>query len=327
MNKVLIIALITIVSNSAFAKTKVFGELHASYSNKFPVGIDVDDTFTLHNSVVGVKGSHEIRKDVSFIYQFAWGVSDDGFDGYNDQGINNRNQVIGLASPKGAVIIGRFDTPFKTVGRKADLFWHSQLGQNRNITNASTWDLRADKVIVLQSPKKNGLQSSIAYASDISDTSRLTENASAASVNTFYKKGKFRFGAAYEHHNLKDNSSNRDALRLSAVYKTGPLKLVGFYQKEDNAQNFTFKADADVLGVGIAYRRGKGTWKAQLYNRNIDSTSKDPRLLAVGYDYKVTKKLDFYAQAAEITKGAVLSQSEYSTSKDRGIAVGVRYKF
>lgn len=327
MHKSFIIASLLIVSNPTLAKTKVYGEFHASYKNLFPVGVNTKDKLVLNNSFLGVKGSHEIRTDVSFIYQFAWGINSDNFSGNQDHSINNLNQVIGVASPVGAIILGRFDTPFKTVGRKTDLFWHSQLGQNRNITNGNTWDVRADKLIAFQSPRKNGFQSSVAYASDISDTTRQTANASAISLNSFYTKGKFKFGAAYERHDLKKTSGNRQAFRFNGTYKNGPLKLVGFYQNEDNATVVTATPDATVFGVGAAYRIGSGTLKLQYYKRDNDATSKDPTLLAVGYDYKVSKQLDMYTQVARINQDAVLSDHDYMTDTDRGISLGLRYKF
>jgi len=327
MNKSFVVALMVTISSPTAAKTKVYGQLHASYENLFPVGVKAKDKFVLNNSMIGVKGSHEIRTDVSFIYQFAWGINNDNFAGNEEQNINNLNQAIGLASPSGAIIAGRFDTPFKSVGRKADLFWSSQLGQNRNITNGNTWDVRADKVIALQSPRKNGFQTSLAYASDIADTSRITENASAISLNSFYTKGKFKLGAAYERHDLKNTSGNREAYRFSGTYKKGPLKLVGFYQNEDNATDVTASPDASVLGVGGAYHLGAGTIKFQYYTRDNDATSKDPKLLALGYDRKLTKQLDIYMQAVRITKGAVLGNHDYATETDRGISMGMRYKF
>ena len=274
----------------------------------------------------------EIKTDVSFIYQLSWGLSEDWLEGGLAQGINNRNQVIGLASPSGALVVGRFDTPFKTVGKHADLFWHSQLGQNRNITNANNWDIRADKIIAFQSPKKKGFQTSIAYVSDISDTSKFTENASAISLNGFYQKGSYKFGAAYEQHNLEDSTEQREALRLSATYRKGPLKVVGFFQKEDNATVTTAVADADVFGVGLAYKIAKGTLKAQYYARNVDSSKLNPKLLAIGYDYKWSKRSEVYFQVARNSQGARLTGHESSTgainsNTDRGIALGVRYKF
>lgn len=341
MNKIIIIALLGVISAPCMAKTKVYGELHGSYDNISSIGTEPRDNFATNNSIFGVKGSTEIKKDLSFIYQFAWGVSSSGFDDFSvdddNFGINNRNQVIGLASPIGALIVGRFDTPFKTLGKKADLFWHSQLGQNRNVTNAPDWDLRADKIIILQSPKKNGFQGSIAYASDISDTSRLTQNGSAISLNGFYKKGSFLLGAAYEQHDLDGSSTissaNTDALRLSAIYKSGAFKTVGFYQKEDNDFAATAVSDATVLGIGIAHKKGKRTLKAQFYTRDVDSTGNSSNLIAIGYDYKLLKELDMYIQAANITNAASLGGYDIGagttteTSDAHGVSFGVRYKF
>ena len=337
MNKLIIVASLVAITTPSFAKTKVFGELHASYDKIFPVGESSRDDISLNDSIFGVKGAAEIKRDVSFIYQFVWGVSSSGFDSVKKSGIENRSQVLGLASPSGALILGRFDTPFKTVGKKADLFWHSQLGQNRNVTNAQNWDVRADKIIIFQSPKKNGFQGSIAYSSDIADTSRITQNASAISLNGFYRKGKFHLGAAYEQHDF-DNSSiyasaKTDAVRLSAIYRGGPLKMVGFYQKENNDFTRTTQADASVLGVGVAYKKGKGTYKAQFYTRDIDSTNGNSDLIAVGYDYKHSKKLDIYAQTAKISNATSLNGNTFvdgatSTLSDaHGVALGIRYKF
>ncbi len=335
MNKITLIALFAIISTPSSAKTKVYGELHTSYDRIFEVGSKSRDDFALNNSIVGVKGSNEVKKDVSFIYQISWGVGTSGYDDINNSGFNNRNQVIGFASPSGALIIGRFDTPFKTLGRKADLFWHSQLGQNRNITNARNWDVRADKIIVFQSPVFNGFQASVAYASDIADTSRVTQNAKAISVNGFYKKGKFSVGAAYEQHDfdsLSDYpSADTKALRLSTIYRDGPLKVVGFYQKEDNDFSVTSESDADVFGAGIAYTKGKRTLKAQVYSRDDDSLNKDSNLYAIGVDYKPSRQLAFYAQIAKTTNSKSLggySLGDDNTTTDaHGTSIGIKYKF
>ena len=345
LNKLTIIALFAIITTPCVAKTKVYGELHASYDNIFEVGSKSKDNLALNNSFIGFKGSTEIKKDVSFIYQISWGVSNSGYEDinnlnlnsstYRNSGFNNRNQVIGLASPSGALIVGRFDTPFKTVGRKADLFWHSQLGQNRNITNANNWDLRADKIVIAQSPVVKGFQGSLAYASDIADTSRVTQNASAISANGFYKKGEFLVGAAYEQHDLDSSSeyqsASTKALRLSLTYRNGPLKLLGFYQKEDNDFSVTTQPNAIVIGAGVAYTKGKRTLKAQFYSRNDDLLSKNSDLIAIGYDYKLSKQLDVYAQMAKANHsfnlGAYSLSNSNEASDSHGFSIGLKYKF
>ena len=331
LNKTVIIALLAITSTPSLAKTKVFGEFHGAIDNLFAVGAESRNGFTLNDSIFGIKSSTEIKKDISFVYQFAWGADARGFESQSLSNIENRNQVIGLASPSGAVVIGRFDTPFKKVGEKADLFWHSQLGQNRNVTNAHTWDLRADKIIAFQTPVKKGFQGSIAYASDISDTSRITQNAKAVSLNGFYKKGKFQFGLGFEQHDLKNSSANTNALRLSANYRNGPLKMVGFYQQEDNDFAKTAEPDASVFGVGLAYRKAKGTFKAQLYRRDNDFSNKNTDLLALGYDYRLLRKLDVYAQAAHISNTASIGGEDFEgatgTVDMHGVSLGIRYRF
>lgn len=325
------IVFLTIISSTSMAKTKVYGELHTSYDRVFAVGEKSRDDFSLNNFFVGVKSSTEIKKDTSFIYQFAWGIHSKGFDSVKNSGVENKNQVIGLASPKGAVVIGRFDTPFKKVGEKADLFWNSQLGQNRNVTNAQTWDLRADKIIAFQTPIIKGFQGSIAYASDISDTSRVTPNASAVSLNGFYKTGKYILGVGFEQRNLKDASADMNALRLSSTYKDGPFKMVSFLQQENNDFSKTNVPDATVFGVGLAYRKAKGLFKAQLYRRNEDHSNKNKDLIAVGYDYRLQRKLDVYAQAAHLTNSINLGGEDFDGLTNpvdmHGVSFGIRYRF
>jgi len=332
LKKIIVIASLAVISTPCLAKTKVYGEMHASFDKVFVVGEKSRDDFSLNESFLGFKGSTEIRKDVSFIYQFVWGVNSDSFDNNEGLGFGNRNQVIGIASPKGAAIIGRFDTPFKTIGKKVDLFWHTQLGQNRNVTNAKNWDLRADKIIVLQSPIKNGFQGSVAYASDIADTSRITDNASAISLNGIYKKNKYEFAIAYENHDLDSLPGSRKAIRLSTSYKNGPYKWVGFWQKENNNTEVTNEADALVFGIGASYRKGKGIFKAQYYKRDIEDLNQDSNLIAIGYDHLISRNLNLYFQAVKITNPNNLSRTEFgeinsAADQARGISLGVRYKF
>lgn len=331
LKKFVMIVCLTVYSNASMAKTKVYGELHSSYDRVFAVGEKSRDDFNLNDFIVGVKSSTEIKKDTSFIYNFAWGFNSKGFDAVQDSGIQNKNQVIGIANPKGAVVLGRFDTPFKKVGEKADLFWNSQLGQNRNVTNAQTWDLRADKIIAFQTPIMNGFQGSFAYASDISDTSSITSNASAISLNGFYKKGKFIHSAAFEQHDLKNSTANTHAIRLSSTYRDGPYKIVGFLQQENNDFSNTNQADAIVFGVGLAYRKAKGLFKAQFYRRDEDKTNKNIDLIAIGYDYKLQRKLDVYAQAAYLTNAVNLGGEDFDGLANpvdmHGVSFGIRYKF
>ena len=338
MNKSLITLLAVVASLPTSAKTLVYGELHASIDNLRADAVDSRDSLAINSSLFGAKGSYDLNKKVSAIYQFEWGVSsrDNGAFpvGSRENAFSNRNQIIGLAGPRGAFIIGRYDTPLKIVGREADLFWSSQLGQNRNITNPAVWDLRADKTIAYQSPRFHGFQGMIAYAADIGGPDSRFEDSSAVSLNGFYKYKSFKLGVAYEKHKLDHSNSNRDAFRLLASYKKGPLKMVGFYQNENNALVTTAQSDAIVYGIGAAYKMGAGTFKGQYYSRLIESTYKDPKLIAIGYDYKIASKTDIYTQYVKVIDGQKLGGAGHGVSISSttdgdasGVSFGVRHKF
>jgi len=78
-----------------------------------------------------------------------------------------RNRYVGLKSDTyGTGVVGRHDTPMKVIGRKVDMFWSTQLGNNRNITTINGHDLRADNVIGYISPNFGPVHAFLAYVTD-----------------------------------------------------------------------------------------------------------------------------------------------------------------
>ena len=330
MKKILAIAIAAGISAGAsapvLADTTVYGQLHASYDilDADGAGVKSKNSVSSNSSRVGVKGSADLNGGLKAIYQAEWGMDTGGANDTKNV-FSNRNQVVGIAGGFGAVLIGRHDTPHKIVGRKADLFWSTQLGQNRNVTNPGTWDLRVNNVIAYQSPKMGGFQALAAYVTDLGGSDDNT----AFSINGIYNAGPMMLGASYETHDL-DGAPDEDSYRLMGSYKIGPAKLVGYYQDETNAA----AADASVFGVGAAYKLGAGTIKGQYYARDNDGTSADPDLIAIGYDHKLGAKTEVYAQYATISDGGKLGgagHGESITSSNGGdadgISFGIRHKF
>jgi len=332
MKKILAIAIAVGVSAPALADTKLYGQLHASFDALS--GASDRNTVASNSSRIGVKGSTALNGGLKAIYQAEWGM-DTGNGGKS--AFSNRNQVVGVAGGFGAVLIGRHDTPLKTVGRKADLFWSSQLGQNRSLTNAKAWDVRADNVIAYQTPKMGGFQGLAAYITDIDGGTGFTDDNTGFSVNGFYNAGPLMLGAGYETHDF-DGADDENAYRLMGSYKIGPAKIVGFYQDETNAGLFGGPtADATVYGVGLAYKLGAGTIKGQYYSRDNDGANAlDPELIAIGYDHKLGSKTEIYGQYANVTDGKIGGSGHgekmspdgaNGTGDAGGISVGIRHKF
>ncbi len=342
MKKLLAIAIAAGMAAPAIADTTLYGQLHAS--------VDVLDGATDKASVssnssrIGVKGSSELSGGLKAIYQAEWGMDTGGANGSpvgNGNGggkatLSNRNQVVGIAGGFGAVLLGRHDTPLKIVGRKADLFWSTQLGQNRNVTNPKVWDQRANNVIAYKSPDIGGFHALYAYVTDIAGSDDNT----AHSILGIYKAGPLMVGAGYETHDV-DGAADQDAFRLMGSYKFGAAKVVAFYQDETNAAGVADTAlgapnsnDATVWGLGASYKvSSAGTIKGQYYERDEDTVADNGTLLALGYDHKLGKKTVVYAQYA-MTENLGIGGAGHgervgadTTGDASGFSVGVRHKF
>ena len=98
-------------------------------------------------------------------------------------GLSRRNSYGGFKHDTyGTVVVGRHDTPGKIVGRKADLFWSTQLGQNRSFTNLRDgsgagpgFDLRSDNTIGYISPNWGPFHIFGAYIADHKTCARLVQ--------------------------------------------------------------------------------------------------------------------------------------------------------
>ena len=114
-------------------------------------------------------------------------------------------------------------------------------------------------------------------------------------------------------------------------YKFGEAKVVGFYQSTTD-EGGVAGADVDTWGLGASYKVSPaGTVKAQYYKN--DKTV-EQSLFALGYDHKLGKGTDVYAQYALTDGGLGIGGSGHgeSVSADGNgdtdaFSVGIRHKF
>lgn len=353
----LLIGSVLITANSS-ADTTLYGELHNSL-DIIEVGADSQNiAYSNNKSLLGIKGSEKITDDLSAIYQIEFGVPlGDG------TGLTDRDQYVGIKTTAGTITAGRISSPFKQVGRKADLFWSSQLGQNRNLTRSNRsirtgvsvglddMDGRFNNTIQYTTPKYNGYQASIARV-----TESQNDNRGLWSANLFYENQGLTIGAGYEKRDNLDIAGTTfvgsKAYRAMAAYDTGTIKLAGLYQKATD-QGFNKGFDSSVIGAGASARFGRAVLKGQYYRASNLQTpassgitdNNGASLFAIGYDYDLSKRTTVYAQYAQINndaKGgyglglgagghsaAVTTQIDSSgNAKDQsGISIGLKHNF
>jgi len=329
---------------AAMADTTLYGKIHASYDFWGGDNADSSDySLASNSSRIGIKGKEEISDNLALIYQWEqevdWGGDAAGIGG------NSRNTFVGFTGNWGTAIAGRHDTPFKSVGRKYELFGDTvgdaralyrfgndmvvadtngdgvidpQVDADGNFTSdgfasIDNWDRRTDNTVAYITPDLGGFSAKLAYVSDWSND--INNDNDAYSVSAGYEIAGFMIDAAYEQHNLTDLgiagvTDSSDAYRVGAGYKMGGFKVVGLYQNNSDL-SFIDGADVDTWGLGGAYSFGKSTVKAQYYTHDdIDGTTDtDADMWAVGYDYKLSKQTSVYAVYASMETGGNLADS------------------
>ncbi len=320
----------------------IYGQAHVSIEH---LQNDFDNSLNASNnsSRIGVKGSYDLGGGLDAIYKFEWGVrvTDAASDG---SALSRRNQYAGLKSDTfGTLLVGRHDTPVKVIGRKVDLFWSTQLGQNRSITNQTDggagFDLRSDNVIGYISPNLGPVNVFLAYItdhnldSDPNFTISDNNNFSAWSGTISYDQkslltgnDRLFIGVGWERHNIDDNRQgntnnagrviNRgeeEALRVSARYDLGQWVFAGMFQRGRNL-GWSNGADRALYGGGVQYRFGDIAIKGQIYSTGEFRNRKDSEatLFAFGTDYYYSKQVQVYFQGAGLAQGkrAGLNQNQ-----------------
>ena len=315
MNKTLIamaVAGVMAAPMAAQADATVYGKIHVSIDSGDTGGFDspvapgseankASGLYWQSNSGrVGVKGSEDLGGGLKAVWQFESNAS----FGSGSTSFGGRNSYLGLSGGWGTVVGGKHDTPFKSVGRWFDLFG-DQVGDSRNVIQriwgglpvdaagnsvATNWDDRPNNIIVYTTPTfGGGFDVQVAYELD-----DATKDNNSLSAYGKWKSGNWLVGLGYE---SQDNSSgtSADGMRAGLQWSPGALKLNAFYQTtSDNGGDSG--ADFDAMGFGAAYTMGKNVLKAQYYmtDNSFDLESSDSATLAVGWDYKFSKRTTGY---------------------------------
>lgn len=347
------VAALVVAPFAASANTTLFGHAHASVDILSADSGTNDSAVAIasNSSRIGIKGAHDFGGGLKGVYHMEWGVAGTG----DERDLGQRNRFVGLAGGFGTVLLGRHDTPLKIVGRKADLFWSTQLGQNRSLTNPAdgspaSWDLRANNVIAYISPKLGPVTIIGAYVADHKLQGAATPNISedndfdAFSILAMGNFGPIFAAVGYEYHNLAAVSAGGEdqesAVRLTLTGNIGPAKVVGFYQAATD-QAFTTGNDRDTYGIGASFKAGSNTFKGQVYiadDNELQGDDSGATLFAVGWDRALSKSTSIYAQYASLDNadnanfrlgGAGHGSQTLAANGDTvsGASLGMRIKF
>ncbi len=339
----------------------LYGKLHLGVESHDNNGSSADGTqydewsLNTRSSRIGVKGSEDLGNGMKVGYLIEWDVRMDG-DG-SDMG--QRNRAVTLSGDWGTALAGRWDTPFKTVGRKIDMFG-DQAGDLRNLNGDQ--DFRLDNVVAYVTPNMNGFSATIAYSFDAgtgcSDSTTAcsgdNQDADAWSFNAIYNNGPLLVALGYTDADdagqpsttttggfaldsttglvtgaapvtSANNTDNLSAWRLGGSYAFGDFKVAASYTDFDNV-GFVDGADTDVWTLGASYKMGNNKIKFQYADRDETSSAADDGadMWALGIDHAMSKRTTVYAIYASTDNddGSARTSWRGGNSSNSGVGTG-----
>ncbi len=308
----------------AQAEVAVYGKAHVSI-DMFDNDASNEETFISDNSSrIGVRVSEDLGGGLKGLAQWEMGATTDETNAVQ----TNRNSFIGLDGGFGTIRVGKYDTPYKDIGRKTDLF-NERVGDTRNVIGApvisTRWDARPQNAVRYDSPDFGGLKVSALYSADEGNTTSPL-GIRYASLSASYQAGPLFAAVGYEDHNVLGTTiapgvtvpgeENETGIRVGVGYKAGALTVNALYETIEDIFGVS-GADQDTYGVGAAFKFGNMTAKAQYFTADDFAD-----LMAVGLDYSFSKTVTGYVAYATVDNEPGASANVASSNGGHGEVLG-----
>jgi predicted porin len=319
--------LLTLAVGAALASAPMFASAAVTVYGTAHMSIDyLDDgqatdntllTLSSNSTFIGFKAEEDLGGGMKALagaeLQFAMDQAATGF--------TNRNVFAGLSG-------GNYDDIMKQVGRKVDFFMNEQLGESRSLTAGNAMDARLANSINYESPKLGPVMITANYGMATSANESLGQDLTAYAIGAQLDMGGLYVGAAYKSRDIDIGATKEAATsyRLTASYTIGAFKVGGLFQNatDDTPAGTANDIDLNVYGIGASFKFGNSTVKAQYYvaDESIVASSNGATLMAIGYDYNLSKTTVVYATYAAVENDVTGAYSVISAGHSNNPAAG-----
>jgi len=354
--KLIALAIAGLASSATFAQSNVtiYGIVDASIdvtdNGDTTAGVSGTRTSKISSNAsrIGFKGTEDLGDGLKAIYQIETAIDADGTGG--DTVNASRNTFVGLAGDSwGQVLLGRYDTPYKTATRGWDLFG-DHLADNRNIMGQAlvSFDGRPANTVRYDSPNWSGFKLAAAYVAGAeAKTLNSQTKGSAWSVNGSYAfTGAWTGVLAYEKHEFGSAGTgsfaapagsvggiaavvaaddSEKAWKLGVGYKEGPIRASFVYEKTD----FDLAAgasDRKAWTLSGGYTFGSNEIKlAYIKADELGGTSSTgAKQWAIGLDHILSKRTKLYAEYVKLDNDSAVGYALTGAGGNTtgGVAVG-----
>ena len=310
-------------------------------------------------SFLGVRGTEDLGNNLKAFFQmeYQFRISENSV---SPGVITGRNSAVGLQGSFGSVLLGRWDTPFKTATIAIDPYADTTMAAlATGMNDRGNFDRRENQTVQYWSPNMSGFQVRAAYAGNERRTPLV--NPSNLSFSGTYTQGPFYVGYVWERHKdqYKAYTSAANAVPVAGASERGQavfgnvtlgafkLGAMAEYFKKENPNNgvASTKAGSKSLMFAATYTAGRNAF-IYSYVNNKDGTFQTAgnaqapaqavcKVNTVGYNYEFSRRTTLLTQFVTI-KNNVTSQCNFgvnplaglAANQDvRGFAVGFRHFF
>lgn len=315
MNKKLLVAAVgaslAMAVGAAQADVKIGGSIHMSLDNlDRDNAADKGDWFVSNNSsFLYINASEDLGGGMKGVAHFEFAMSNLGTSSTSQSdsletstgAVNtNRDNYVGVSGGFGMVALGNRNSPIKIAGRKTDLFWSEQLGENRAIMHQGFFDTRIANAVMYNSPSFGGWKVDLTYGTEDdygSDAADLNAGVSG-------KIGPVELWVAYRKQELAVNDTS--GYRVGAKAGFGPIVVTGLYQHQSDIGGVGGR-DRDSYAAAVGFKMGNSLIKAQYAKadgRDDLATSDGADQISVGFDHSLSKTTKVYVTYAKTSNDA-----------------------
>jgi predicted porin len=296
------------------------------------------------SSLLGVRGTEDLGGGLKAFFQLETTFRLD----QNTTTFGDRNSGVGLQGGWGSILLGRWDTPFKTANGVVDVFGDLTIGRFTVATqDQGNFDRRDQNVVQYWTPNWGGFTARLMYQAN---EGKVNAVGTTRALNPYDVGGSvawtggpvYVFYAYEEHKDPTTALTKEDGNALGGTVTFGPIKLGGIYQEYKrtpfSGPGFT-KSKAWLGNVTWTIGNHQLMYQYQSKKDGVVSNAAQPDcdVNSVGYQYNFTRRTFFLAQYVKVENNAAANcnlngngGTNFTIANDqdpKGFAVGLRHVF
>ncbi len=283
----------------------------------------------------GIQGDFGASHDLTIFYRIEYGIDVDNGTNSNGRELTQRNIFGGVRGDWGQVLVGKNDTPLKTLQTNSVLRTDIDLFNDAPLADLGTYlvgENRPDNVIQYTSPiLLGGLEINFAAIQSeetgVYETTARPQNdsdfAEGKSLSVVYGKAKWYVGAAVE-----SNVLTTDAFRAVGEVTLGTVKLGAIYQTAERHESIdSLQAFSTFVGsTGTTLGAQNGLTLLSEWDGASGNAFKEQDGYVLNASWKVAGPWTLKAQVGHSSTTPTNATTNYKDVEADALALGIDYK-